>query len=68
MKFLDELGFPVDMLSTSGGGANETRINLVRTIRSDPEYLEGKRLVIWCLSARTFTNARQGGIPVEIDD
>ena len=31
-----ELGFPVDAFSINGGGANATRINLVRRIRSDP--------------------------------
>ncbi len=62
-----ELGFPVDMLSARGGGANETRINLIRQMRAEPDYLADKRLVIWCLSARTFTNARQGWVPIDMD-
>jgi len=41
-----ELGFPVDVLSTAGGGANTSRLNLARKIRAEPEYLEGKRVVI----------------------
>ena len=50
-----------------GGGANVSRLNLIRKIRSEPEYLDGKRVVIWCLSARTFTNPKQSWIPVAID-
>lgn len=61
-----ELGFPVDVLSTKGGGANETRLNLVRHARSEPAYLESKRVVIWCFSARAFTNTREGWIPIPL--
>ena len=62
-----ELGFPVDVFASKGGGANVSRLNLIRKIRSEPEYLDGKRVVIWCLSARTFTNPKQSWIPVAID-
>ena len=61
-----ELGFPVDVLSTKGGGANETRLNLVRHARSEPAYLESKRVVIWCFSARAFTNTGKGWIPIPL--
>ena len=61
-----ELGFPVDVLSAAGGGANETRLNLVRKIQAEPEYLEGKQVVIWCFSARAFTNTRKGWIPMPL--
>ena len=61
-----ELGFPVDVLSAAGGGANETRLNLVRKIQAEPDYLEGKRAVIWCFSARAFTNTRRGWIPMPL--
>ncbi len=61
-----DLGFPVDVLSAAGGGANETRLNLARKIRAEPEYLEGKRVVIWCFSARAFTNTRKGWIQIPL--
>lgn len=61
-----ELGFPVDVLSTKGGGANETRLNLARRLRAEPEYLQGKRAVIWVFSARSFTNEDQGWILIPI--
>jgi alginate O-acetyltransferase complex protein AlgJ len=61
-----ELGFPIDVLSEAAGGANETRLNLVRKVRAEPGYLEGKRIVVWCFSARTFTNTREGWIPMPL--
>jgi alginate O-acetyltransferase complex protein AlgJ len=61
-----DLGVPVDVLSAAGGGANETRLNLVRKIQAEPDYLEGKRVVIWCFSARAFTNTRKGWIPMPL--
>ena len=61
-----ELGFPVDVLSIPGGGANQSRLNLIRKIRAEPAYLEGKHVVIWCFSARTFTNTREGWIPMPL--
>lgn len=59
-----ELGFPVDTLPTKGGGANKARLNLVRRVRSDPTYLDSKRVIVWCFSARTFTITRNGWIPI----
>lgn len=61
-----DLGFPVDVLSAAGGGANETRLNLARKIQAEPEYLEGKRVVIWCFSSRAFTNTPEGWIPIPL--
>jgi hypothetical protein len=61
-----EFGFPVDVLSIPGGGANQSRLNLVRKIQAEPEYLEGKHVVIWCFSARAFTNTREGWIPMPL--
>jgi hypothetical protein len=61
-----ELGFRVDRLSTSGGGATNTRVNLVRHARSEPGYLESKKLVIWVFTERTFVNAFEGWHKVEL--
>jgi hypothetical protein len=61
-----DLGFAVDVLSTKGGGANETRLNLVRHARAEPNYLDDKRVVIWCFSARAFTGTEEGWIPIRL--
>jgi hypothetical protein len=51
-----ELGFPVDVVGVRGSGATPARINLLR--RRD--NLAGKKVVIWCFSAREFTEATAG--------
>jgi alginate O-acetyltransferase complex protein AlgJ len=57
-----ELGFPVDLVAVRGSGATPSRINLLR--RQDD--LEGKKVVIWCLSVREFTEGAQGWRPLPI--
>ena len=61
-----ELGFPVDLIGTKGSGATPVRITLYRRAAADKAYLAGKRLVIWCLSAREFTEAFQGWMKVPV--
>ncbi len=67
------LGFPVDLLSSAGGGATETRLNLVRTAHADPSYLVDKKVVIWCFTTRVLIKAKDGWAklplpqPVETD-
>ncbi len=62
-----ELGFPVDTLSTSGGGANESRLNLVREVRANPGYLEGKKLVVWCFASRDLLGPKDGWFRTPLD-
>jgi len=38
-----ELGFPVDVLSAAGGGANTSRLNLIRKARTEPGYPRASR-------------------------
>ncbi len=51
-----ELGFPADLVAVRGSGATPARMNLVR--RRD--NLSGKKVVIWCFTAREFTEAPGG--------
>lgn len=55
-----ELGFPVDLMGVRGSGSNATRVNLYRKAQKDPSYLASKKVVIWCLSVREFTESTQG--------
>lgn len=48
------LGYPVDLLAVRGSGATPSRISLLR--RRD--NLKGKRVVIWVLAAREFTEGQ----------
>lgn len=52
-----ELGFPVDLIAVRGSGATPARLNLMRRARADVKYLAGKKLVIWCFSAREWTES-----------
>ncbi len=55
-----QLGFPVDVVAVRRSGATLSRLNLFR--RSD--NLNGKRVVVWCLSVREFTEEGWRKIPV----
>ena len=57
-----ELGFPVDLVGVRGSGATPARITLLR--RRD--NLAGKRVVIWCFTARDFTEAFDGWRPLPV--
>lgn len=50
-----ELGFAVDLLAVRGSGATPARSDLMRRVRADAKYLSKKKLVVWCFSAREFT-------------
>ena len=50
-----ELGVPVDLIAVRGSGATPARVDLMRRARANPKYLSGKKLVVWCFSAREFT-------------
>jgi hypothetical protein len=52
-----ELGSAVDLVAVRGSGATPARVNLLRLARADKKYLGGKKLVIWCFSAREFTES-----------
>ncbi len=52
-----ELGFALDVLGVRGSGATPARISLFRRSRADGDYLAGKKAIIWCFSAREFTEA-----------
>ncbi len=55
-----QLGFAVDLIGVRGSGATPARINLFRKSRSNADYLKGKKLVIWCFTAREFSEASSG--------
>ena len=53
-----ELGFPVDLIGVRGSGATPARVNLLRRARPNPDYLAKKKIVVWCFSAREFTESQ----------
>lgn len=60
------LGFPVDLLGVRGSGVTPARIKLYQRSKKNPDYLAGKKALIWCFTSREFTGI--GGwreIPVD---
>ena len=55
-----ELGVRPDLIGTRGSGATPVRVSLYRRSIKDPGYLSRKKVVVWCFSAREFTEATQG--------
>lgn len=63
-----KLGFPIDLLGVRGSGVTPARIKLFQRSKKNPDYLKGKKALIWCFTAREFTGT--GGwreIPVSSD-
>lgn len=52
-----DLGFAVDLLGVRGSGATPSRIKLYQRSRKDPAFLNKKKIIIWCLSARELTGS-----------
>jgi alginate O-acetyltransferase complex protein AlgJ len=52
-----DLGFPVDRIGVRGSGATPSRIKLYQRSRKDPQMLDAKKMVIWCLSSRELTGS-----------
>lgn len=50
-----ELGFPVDLLASSGSAIKAVRVALRRRVGADPQYLSRKKVVIWCFASRYLT-------------
>jgi alginate O-acetyltransferase complex protein AlgJ len=55
-----ELGFAVDMIASRGDGITTVRADLIRKARADPAWLAAKKVVIWCFTAREFTESSNG--------
>ena len=60
-----DIKFPVDLLGVRGSGATPSRIKLYQRSRKEAQFLEKKKIIIWCLSARELTgNGGWRKIPV----
>jgi hypothetical protein len=53
-----ELGTPVDLIGVRGSGATPARVNLLRLARANPDFLAKKKVIIWCFTAREFTESQ----------
>jgi alginate O-acetyltransferase complex protein AlgJ len=57
-----ELGFAVDVVAVRGSGATPARMNLLRRKNA----LTHKRVVVWCLAAREFSESAGGWRPLPV--
>jgi SGNH hydrolase-like domain, acetyltransferase AlgX len=55
-----ELGLRPDLIGTRGSGATAVRVSLYRRGIKEPGYIGRKKVVVWCFSAREFTEATPG--------
>jgi alginate O-acetyltransferase complex protein AlgJ len=60
-----DLGFPVDLIAVRGSGATPARVNLYRRAKREG-YLSKKKVLIWCISAREFTESIDGWAKVPV--
>lgn len=52
-----ELGLAVDLRAVRGSGATPARINLYRA-GSKPDFFAKKKVIVWCFTAREFTESQ----------
>jgi hypothetical protein len=62
-----EFGFPIDHVGVRGSGSVMARRNLFRHGDGDPGYWDKKKLVIWCFSAREFTQSMDKLIEIPLE-
>jgi alginate O-acetyltransferase complex protein AlgJ len=61
-----ELGAAPDLIGTRGSGSTAVRISLYRKSIKEPGYLAKKKIVVWCFTAREFTESDQGWAKVPV--
>ena len=54
------LAMPVERIAVKGSAAAAVRTNLYRKAAKDADWIKGKKFVIWCFSAREFTESTSG--------
>ena len=54
------LGMPVERIAVKGSAAAAVRINLYRKAAKNAAWIKNKKFVIWCFSAREFTESTSG--------
>ncbi|MDQ6860418.1 MAG: hypothetical protein M3032_04585 [Verrucomicrobiota bacterium] len=57
-----ELGRAPDLIGTRGSGATAVRVSMYRRAKAEPNFLAGKKVVLWCFAARELTEADQGWV------
>lgn len=61
-----ELKMPVDRIGVRGSASSVVRINLYRKASKDSEWLKNKKVVLWVLTCREFTESPNGWMRVPV--
>jgi hypothetical protein len=61
-----ELGLVPDLIGLRGAGSTEVRARLLRRGMKEEGYLRSKKVVIWCFSAREFSEADSGWVKMPV--
>lgn len=56
-------GFPLAVFTNAASGADGARALLARAAATQPDFWQNRKLVIWCFSAREFTQGRWREVP-----
>ena len=57
------LGFPVDLSANRGSGIDAARGSVTRRAVQEPDFWDGKKVVVWLFTGREFTQGRWVEIP-----
>ncbi len=52
-----QLGRPPALIAVRGSGSTSARVALYRKAKRSPEFLNSKKVIIWCFAAREFTQS-----------
>jgi hypothetical protein len=55
--YIPAAGKTVEVCGVVPAASTAPCINLLRRIKSEPGYLSGKKVLIWCFAAREFTES-----------
>lgn len=61
-----EFGMPVDRIGVKGSASTVVRTTLFRKAARNPAWIENKKLVVWCFSARELTESTSGWLVVPV--
>jgi alginate O-acetyltransferase complex protein AlgJ len=56
-QLVAELGFGVDLIAARGSAATPVRVNLYRKAARNPDWLAGKKVIVWCFTVRELTES-----------
>jgi len=60
-----DLKFPINMIAIKGSAGRTARISLYRELQQNPQQLSDIKVIVYCFTAREFTNGNWGIVPLK---